>query len=201
MIEAAKYNVLPIDDRTIERTNPATGGPPRPAGRAHVVDALRRDGRHDGEHLHQREEPLEDGHRGDRDSRGRRIGRLIVQGGRFGGWSLHLREGKPAYEYNWLGSGAIRRRKPRGPPGRQGDGETRLRLRWRRTRQGGRGEALRSTANRSPKAGSARPSRTSSRRTKPPTSGSTTRRRWPSASATAPRRQNSPARSTRSSSR
>lgn len=26
-----------------------------------------------------------------------------MQGGRFGGWSLHLREGKPAYEYNWLG--------------------------------------------------------------------------------------------------
>lgn len=30
-------------------------------------------------------------------------GALLVQGGRFGGWSLHLREGKPAYEYNWLG--------------------------------------------------------------------------------------------------
>jgi arylsulfatase len=30
-------------------------------------------------------------------------GAILVQGGRFGGWSLHLREGKPAYEYNWLG--------------------------------------------------------------------------------------------------
>ncbi|EAR22443.1 hypothetical protein [Nitrococcus mobilis] len=28
---------------------------------------------------------------------------LLAQSGRFGGWSLHLREGKPAYEYNFLG--------------------------------------------------------------------------------------------------
>lgn len=30
-------------------------------------------------------------------------GAVLVQGGRFGGWSLHVRDGKPAYEYNWLG--------------------------------------------------------------------------------------------------
>jgi arylsulfatase len=30
-------------------------------------------------------------------------GALLVQGSRYGGWSLHLRDGKPAYEYNWLG--------------------------------------------------------------------------------------------------
>ena len=30
-------------------------------------------------------------------------GAIIVQGGRFGGWSLHLRDGKPGYEYNFLG--------------------------------------------------------------------------------------------------
>ena len=30
-------------------------------------------------------------------------GAVVVQGGRFGGWSLHLRDGKPGYEYNWLG--------------------------------------------------------------------------------------------------
>jgi arylsulfatase len=30
-------------------------------------------------------------------------GALLVQGGRYGGWSLHMRDGKPAYEYNWLG--------------------------------------------------------------------------------------------------
>jgi hypothetical protein len=30
-------------------------------------------------------------------------GVLVAQGGRFGGWSLYLKDGKPAYSYNWLG--------------------------------------------------------------------------------------------------
>jgi arylsulfatase len=30
-------------------------------------------------------------------------GVIIAQGGRFGGWSLYLKDGKPAYTYNFLG--------------------------------------------------------------------------------------------------
>jgi arylsulfatase len=30
-------------------------------------------------------------------------GALISQGGRFGGWSLYLKDGKPTYHYNYLG--------------------------------------------------------------------------------------------------
>ena len=30
-------------------------------------------------------------------------GVLLAQGGRFGGWSLYVKDGKPAYTYNWLG--------------------------------------------------------------------------------------------------
>jgi arylsulfatase len=30
-------------------------------------------------------------------------GTLIAQGGRFGGWSLYVQGGKPAYDYNFLG--------------------------------------------------------------------------------------------------
>ena len=30
-------------------------------------------------------------------------GTVIAQGGRFGGWSLYVKEGIPAYEYNYLG--------------------------------------------------------------------------------------------------
>ena len=26
-----------------------------------------------------------------------------MQGGRFGGWSLYVKDGKPVYTYNWLG--------------------------------------------------------------------------------------------------
>ena len=30
-------------------------------------------------------------------------GVILAQGGRFGGWSLYLMNGKPTYTYNWLG--------------------------------------------------------------------------------------------------
>jgi hypothetical protein len=30
-------------------------------------------------------------------------GTLIAQGGRFGGWSLYIKDGVPAYDYNYLG--------------------------------------------------------------------------------------------------
>ena len=30
-------------------------------------------------------------------------GAIIAQGGKFGGWSLYMKDGKPAYTYNFLG--------------------------------------------------------------------------------------------------
>jgi arylsulfatase len=30
-------------------------------------------------------------------------GVILAQGGRFGGWSIYLKDGKPTYAYNWLG--------------------------------------------------------------------------------------------------
>jgi hypothetical protein len=30
-------------------------------------------------------------------------GAIIVQGGRFGGWALYVKDGVPAYDYNFLG--------------------------------------------------------------------------------------------------
>jgi len=30
-------------------------------------------------------------------------GVILAQGGRFGGWALYMRDGKPGYTYNWLG--------------------------------------------------------------------------------------------------
>ena len=30
-------------------------------------------------------------------------GVILSQGGRFGGWSLYMKNGKPAYTYNFLG--------------------------------------------------------------------------------------------------
>jgi arylsulfatase len=30
-------------------------------------------------------------------------GAILVQGGRFGGWALYVKDGRPAYDYNFLG--------------------------------------------------------------------------------------------------
>ncbi len=30
-------------------------------------------------------------------------GIILAQGGRFGGWALYVKNGKPAYDYNFLG--------------------------------------------------------------------------------------------------
>ena len=103
MSEAAKHNVLPIDDRTIERVNPALAGRP---------DLL---GGRDSLVLYEGMEGMMENTFINIKNRSKTVtaeieipeggasGAVLVQGGRFGGWSLHLREGKPAYEYNWLG--------------------------------------------------------------------------------------------------
>ena len=97
MTEAVKYSVLPLDDRTLERLNAAlVGRPDLMVG--HFLDSLSGDDRHVGECLHQREEPVAHNH----SRRGGSAG-LLAQAGRFGGWSLYLKDGKPIYTYNWLG--------------------------------------------------------------------------------------------------
>ncbi len=103
MTEAAKHHVLPIDDRTIERTNPALAGrPDLLGGRTSLTLYEGMEGMLENSFINVKnrsstltaeiEIPA-----------GGASGALLVQGGRFGGWSLHLREGKPGYEYNFLG--------------------------------------------------------------------------------------------------
>jgi len=103
MIEAAKYNVLPIDDRVIERTNPAVAGRPDLMGDRTSLSLYEgMEGMLENTFLNVKnrsktitaEIEIPDGGAS---------GALVVQGGRFGGWSLHVRDGKPAYEYNFLG--------------------------------------------------------------------------------------------------
>jgi arylsulfatase A-like enzyme len=102
LIEATKYNVLPLDDRRAERFNPDLAG--RPAlirgtrqllfggmgrlsensvvvikNKSHAVTA-------------QIEVPD-----------GGAEGVIVAQGGAFGGWSLYLKDGRPAYCYNLFG--------------------------------------------------------------------------------------------------
>ncbi|MDN3637495.1 arylsulfatase [Simiduia curdlanivorans] len=103
MKEAQKYNVLPIDDRTIERVNPALAGrPDLMAGRTELTLYEGMEGMMENTFINVKNRSktltaeLEIPKAG-------ASGAILVQGGRFGGWSLHMRDGKPAYEYNWLG--------------------------------------------------------------------------------------------------
>jgi arylsulfatase A-like enzyme len=102
LIEATRYNVLPLDDRRFERFNPDMAGRPQLIhgtsqllfggmgrlsensvivikNRSHAVTA-------------QIEVPD-----------GGAEGVIVAQGGAFGGWSLYLHEGRPAYCYNTFG--------------------------------------------------------------------------------------------------
>ena len=101
--EAIKYRVLPIDDRVFERMIPASAGRPDLMGsrtsltvyegmigmsenvfinlknKSHTITA-------------EVEIPA-----------GGANGVILAQAGRFGGWSLYMKDGKPTYTYNFLG--------------------------------------------------------------------------------------------------
>ncbi|HTZ64017.1 MAG TPA: arylsulfatase [Solirubrobacteraceae bacterium] len=107
LIEAARHNVLPLDDRRIERFDPATAGRPElitgnsqllfPGmgrltencvlnikNKSHAVTASVSITHSPGS------------------------GVIIAQGGAFGGWSLYLHEGRPTYCYNLLGLARVK---------------------------------------------------------------------------------------------
>ncbi len=102
LIEAARYNVLPLDDRRAERFNADIAGRPQLVrgksqllyegmgrlsensvlvlkNKSHAVSA-------------QIEVP-----------EGGAEGVIVAQGGAYAGWSLYLHEGRPAYCYNFFG--------------------------------------------------------------------------------------------------
>src|ERR671924_862708 len=102
LIEAARYDVLPLDDRRFERFNPDVAGRPQLVrgdsqllfegmgrlsensvlnikNKSHAVTA-------------QIDLPEAGGH-----------GVVVAQGGAYAGWSLYLHRGRPAYCYNFFG--------------------------------------------------------------------------------------------------
>ncbi|MEV4597916.1 arylsulfatase [Amycolatopsis sp. NPDC049253] len=103
LVEAAKHQVFPLDDRVTERENPVSAGrldllgartsvtyrggmrrfteetTPNVKNRSHVVTA-------------------------DVELAGAPAsGVVIAQGGRFGGWALYFADGRPVYVYNYFG--------------------------------------------------------------------------------------------------
>ena len=77
--------------------------PAGPDGGPHVVDALRRHEGDVGERLHQHQEPSHTITAEVEIPAAGANGVVLAQGGRFGGWSLYFKDGKPSYTYNFLG--------------------------------------------------------------------------------------------------
>jgi arylsulfatase A-like enzyme len=104
MQEAEKYHVLPIDDRLLIRTNAkAVGRPVLLGDRTSVTyyDGMKGMGVDIFIDLRNTAYTItadvEVGPNGN--------GTIVCQGGRFGGLSLYLKDGKPAFSYNFLGLG------------------------------------------------------------------------------------------------
>jgi arylsulfatase len=56
-------------------------------------------------------------------------GVILAQAGRFGGWSLYLKDGsKPTYTYNWLGLHQYTVAAAQALPAGEGDDQIRLRI-------------------------------------------------------------------------
>ena len=103
MWQAEKYHVLPIDDRTIERTNAALAGRPDLLGdRTSLTLYEGMEGMMENTFINIKNRSFsitaeinipKDGANGV----------ILSQGGRFGGWSLYLKDGAPEFTYNFLG--------------------------------------------------------------------------------------------------
>ncbi|KAB1068405.1 arylsulfatase [Tamlana haliotis] len=103
MAEAEKYHVLPIDDRTIERMNPALAGRPDiMGGRKSLKLYEGMEGMMENTFINIKNKSFsitadievpKDGANGV----------ILTQGGRFGGWSMYMKDGIPEFTYNFLG--------------------------------------------------------------------------------------------------
>ena len=102
LIEAVKYNVLPLDDRQVERFIPAIAGRPTlikgntqllVGGMGRLSENSVLDIKNKSWAVTSELEVPADG----------ADGVIIAQGGRFGGWSLYAKDGRAKFYYNVLG--------------------------------------------------------------------------------------------------
>jgi arylsulfatase A-like enzyme len=103
MWQAEKYHVLPIDDRVIVRMNAKIAGRPDiMGGRTSLTLYEGMEGMMENSFINIKNSSftitadIEVKKSGDQ-------GVLLAQGGRFGGWALYMRKGKPEFTYNFLG--------------------------------------------------------------------------------------------------
>jgi len=101
--EAEKNYALPIDDRLMERVNAETiGRPDLMAGRTSLTLAEGMTGMTENVFINIKNKSKTISAELDIPEGGAN-GVVIAQGGRFGGWCLYLKDGKPTYTYNFLG--------------------------------------------------------------------------------------------------
>ena len=101
--EAVKYQVLPLDDRALERFNARlVGRPDLMAGRTTFDLYEGMTGMGENIFLSTKNHSFSITADLDVPASGAN-GVMVAQAGKFGGWSFHLQNGKPVYTYNWLG--------------------------------------------------------------------------------------------------
>lgn len=102
LIEAVKYNVLPLDDRQIERINPDTAGRPSliKGNSQMLYEGMGRLSENSVVNIKNKSFAVTS--EVDVPADGAE-GVIIAQGGRFGGWSLYAKDGRARFCYNVLG--------------------------------------------------------------------------------------------------
>ena len=103
LIEAVKYNVLPIDDRRYERLNATLAGRPQLiTGTSQVLfPGMKRLSEHSVLDVKNRSFAVTASINAA--AHGPTNGVIVAQGGRFGGWVLYVKQGRAKFVYNLLG--------------------------------------------------------------------------------------------------
>jgi len=102
MEEAVKYNVLPIDDRSIERLDPVIAGrPDLMNGKTKLTLYEGAKGMPENAFINIKNTSLTI--TAEVEVPANANGVILCQGGDFGGWTFYMMDGKAAYTYNWVG--------------------------------------------------------------------------------------------------
>ncbi|MGH3703631.1 MAG: arylsulfatase [Agromyces sp.] len=104
LIEGAKYNVLPIDDRQRERFDPKVAGrPDLMQGRTTLTLRPGMTRLNENTVLNVKNTSFTVTAKVETPSEGAAEGAVIAQGGSFGGWALYFRDGLLTYAHNFVG--------------------------------------------------------------------------------------------------
>jgi arylsulfatase A-like enzyme len=104
LTEAVKYNVLPLDDRTQERFNPAIAGrPDLLEGRTSLTVYPGMIGMKENAFINTKNRSHSITADVDIPKTGA-AGVILAQGGVHGGWSFYVKDGEPKFAYNYLGA-------------------------------------------------------------------------------------------------